>query len=69
MAERNAWRRLIAAVEHEYERRVRAASLVTQYGAAHPQHQDEPEGEVAAIANLPRGTRLGRARSEPTAHE
>lgn len=64
MAELNPWQRLVAAINREYERRIRAASLVTEYGAdhhAHDDHQDEgDEAEVAVIANVPRGTRVGR---------
>lgn len=60
MAELSVWRRLLSAVERTYERRIRAASLVQEYGATHGAHHDEDEGaEVAVIANVPRGTRLG----------
>lgn len=62
MAEQTFWQRLIAAVNREYERRIRAASLVREYGADHHgrlEHSDDAdEGEVAVIANIPRGTRL-----------
>jgi hypothetical protein len=60
MAEQNLWRRFIAAVNREYERRVKAASLVSEYGATHHGHDDhaDDEGEVAVIANVPRGTRV-----------
>jgi hypothetical protein len=51
--------RLRAAVEREYERRIRAASLVTEYGAhghhSHAHHDDDDGG--AEIVNLPRGAR------------
>lgn len=75
MAEQSFWRRMIAAVEREYERRIRAASLVTEYGVHHHDHDHHPtdqavadqtgspsdleEGEVAEIVNVPKGTRLG----------
>ncbi len=61
MAEQHLWRRLVAAVNREYERRIRAASLVTEYGAQpHHDDHDEDEGEVAVIANVPPGTRVTR---------
>lgn len=62
MATQNLWQRLLAAINREYERRIRAASLVTEYGAAHhATHAEDAEddGEAAVIANVPRGTRLG----------
>ena len=59
MTTQTPWRRLLAAVEREYERRIRAASLVTEYGAQHAVHEDADDGEAAVIANVPRGTRLG----------
>lgn len=61
MQNRNWWQRLMSALTNEYERRIRRASLVTEYGAAHhdPTHHDD-EGEVAEIVNLPRGTRVTR---------
>ncbi|MCX7789982.1 MAG: hypothetical protein N2378_05015 [Chloroflexaceae bacterium] len=65
MAEQSWWRRLVAAVDREYERRIRAASLVTEYGASHhAEHEEEhaEEGEVAEIMNVPRGTAIGRER-------
>jgi hypothetical protein len=62
MAEQQFWQRLVAAVNREYERRVRSASLVGEYGAGHhgaEQHEDDG-GEVAVIANVPRGTPVAR---------
>jgi hypothetical protein len=57
------WQRVIEAINLEYERRVRAASLVETYGFHHP--AQEEEGEVAVIANVPRGTRLQRPTEPP----
>jgi hypothetical protein len=59
------WGRMLAAVSREYERRIRAASLVTEYGAAHGSHHshDDDDGDAAEIVNLPRGSRL-----RPTFH-
>ncbi len=71
MAEQPWWRRLVATIDREYERRIRAASLVTEYGIAHHAgHEEEhaEEGEVAEIVNVPRGTAIGRERrAEPSA--
>lgn len=60
MAEQNLWQRFVAAVNRVYERRIRAASLVTEYGAAHHDHDEhgDEDAEVAVIANVPRGTRV-----------
>lgn len=54
------WGRMLAAVSREYERRIRRASLVTEYGAAHGSHQhpdEDDDGAAAEILNVPRGTR------------
>ena len=68
MAEQSFWQRVIAAVNREYDRRIRRASLVTEYGAGHHSehhidhdHNDVlPHDDEAAIMNVPRGTPLGR---------
>ncbi|PDW03447.1 hypothetical protein CJ255_08575 [Candidatus Viridilinea mediisalina] len=62
MAEQSLWQRIMNAIEQEYDRRIRAASLITEYGAGHHghEHEDEDDGEVAEIMNVPRGTRIGR---------
>jgi hypothetical protein len=57
------FQRISDAVYREYDRRIRRASLVTEYGAPHHAPAPEPrvpaEGEdVAAIANLPPGAEL-----------
>ncbi|MEI7644297.1 MAG: hypothetical protein WCJ55_08455 [Chloroflexales bacterium] len=59
------WGRMLATVSRVYERRIRAASLVTEYGAAHGAHHShtDDEGDAAEIVNLPRGARL-----RPTFH-
>ena len=55
------------AIYREYDRRIRRASLVTEYGAHHHAHADEhavaagtsmpaEEEEEAEIVNVPRGT-------------
>jgi hypothetical protein len=67
-----AWfSRLFGAINNEYERRIRAASEVTEYGAHHghaghgeaAHHHDDDEGEIE-IMNVPRGTRV-RPDAEP----
>lgn len=68
MAEQSWWRRTIAAIDREYDRRIRRASLVTAYGASHHAHAEEahPDDEVAEIINIPRGTPVGSvSRPEP----
>jgi hypothetical protein len=59
------FRALANAIYKEYDRRIKRASLVTEYGAAHhhataddhaaESHADEDEAE---IVNIPRGTPL-----------
>jgi hypothetical protein len=68
MAERSWWGRLLHALDGEYERRVRAASQVTEYSAAHAalHSSGDDEGEVAEIINLPRGARLRPGHSDDT---
>jgi hypothetical protein len=52
---------IFQAINNEYERRIRAASEVTEYGAhhGHDGHGDEhdDEGQIE-IMNVPRGTRV-----------
>ncbi|NJN15577.1 MAG: hypothetical protein HC822_04415 [Oscillochloris sp.] len=53
------WRRLLDGIEHEYERRIKAASKVVTYGLPH--HSDHDDDDAAAeIVNIPRGTPLRR---------
>lgn len=59
------WRRLGAAVERVYERRIRAASMVGEYGQHHADH-DEDEEEAAEILNVPRGTAIRRIPVPPS---
>lgn len=69
MAKRNWFATLVDAINHEYERRIRSASEVTEYGVGHGDHAHAPaeDEEVAEIINVPRGTRLGASlRSQPT---
>jgi len=63
MAEQRWWKRVVAALEREYERRIRRASQVSDYGAAH--HDSHDDGEAAVIMNVPRGTRLRAPASPP----
>jgi hypothetical protein len=55
--------RVIAdAIYKEYDRRIKRASLVTEYGIAHHHHDDahaddaHADEDEAEIVNLPRGT-------------
>lgn len=77
MAEQSWWKRAIATINREYERRIRRSSLVTEYGANHhghghdadhdqPDHGEHDDGEASVIMNVPKGTRLGPHAS--TAH-
>ncbi len=73
MSEQSWWQRTFAAITREYERRIRRASLVTDYGVPHhddhgaPTQPADDEAEAAEIVNLPKGTPLGRhSRSEPS---
>ncbi|MBX0326815.1 hypothetical protein K2Z83_03850 [Oscillochloris sp. ZM17-4] len=70
MAERDGWLgRLRAVVEREYERRIRAASLVTEYGVGHGAHQSHDDDDGAEILNLPRGARRPALHHEDTPAE
>lgn len=57
------WKTISNAIYREYDRRIKRASLITEYGAAHhaahdDAHADEAheEAEEADIVNVPRGT-------------
>ena len=61
------WKTISNALYREYDRRIKRASLITEYGAAHhSSHDDAPadaasddaheDVEEAEIANIPRGT-------------
>jgi hypothetical protein len=67
MAEPNVWQKFLATVNREYERRVRAASLITAYGVDHhADHADADEAEAAVIVNIPRGA--PRPQHPPASH-
>jgi len=57
------WQRMAAAVEREYDRRIRTASLVERYGAH--AHGEEDEEEQAEIVNVPKGTPVRRSGRPP----
>jgi hypothetical protein len=75
MAEQSFWQRVIAVVNREYDRRIRRASLVTEYGAGHhaghhDTHDDAAhDDEAAAIMNVPKGTPLARRPHPPLPSE
>ena len=57
------WKTISNALYREYDRRIKRASLITEYGAAH--HGSQADGhadnahadeEEAEIVNVPRGT-------------
>jgi hypothetical protein len=57
------WKTISNAIYREYDRRIKRASLITEYGAAHHAAHDDAHGddgheeaEEAEIANVPRGT-------------
>jgi hypothetical protein len=56
------WKTISNALYKEYDRRIKRASLITEYGAAHhithgDEHADAREDvEEAEIVNIPRGT-------------
>lgn len=55
----NWLQRLVEAINRAFEQRVRRASLVTEYGAAH-QHTDEEDDDGVEIVNVPRGTNVAQ---------
>lgn len=68
------WKTISDALYREYDRRIKRASLITEYGAAHHSthvdaaHDDTHEdAEDAEIVNIPRGMPVAAsaARSEP----
>ncbi len=57
------WKTISNALYKEYDRRIKRASLITEYGAAHhSSHSDthaeglHEDAEEAEIVNIPRGT-------------
>lgn len=72
MAKQSWLRRVVTAIDHEYERRIRAASLVSEYGVGHHDAHEEVHDlgeEVAEIVNVPRDAQLGRRRRSAAAAE
>jgi hypothetical protein len=57
------WQRMAAAIEREYDRRIRAASRVESYGVH--AHGEEEEEEQAEIVNVPKGTPVRRSGRPP----
>jgi hypothetical protein len=57
------WKTISNALYKEYDRRIKRASLITEYGAAHHGDQGDAHAdnahedvEAAEIVNIPRGT-------------
>jgi hypothetical protein len=65
MATTSWLKRLIAAINAEYERRIRRASLVTEYGTNHHEEADDDDGAV--IVNVSPGTAVPRHPPTPPA--
>ena len=68
------WKTISDALYREYDRRIRRASLITEYGAAHhgthaDTHADDASEDVkeAEIVNIPRGTPVATHAEEPPA--
>jgi hypothetical protein len=63
---------IVAAIDREYDRRIRRASLITEYGATHHGHPEEAHGAAdaseddgdVAIANVPRGADVAAVHAE-----
>ncbi|MEO7909233.1 MAG: hypothetical protein ABIV47_06250 [Roseiflexaceae bacterium] len=63
------WKTISNALYKEYDRRIRRASLITEYGAAHhgshdphaDSMHDDADIEEAEITNIPRGTPVAAA--------
>ena len=56
----NWLKRISDAVYREYDRRIKRASLITEYGVDHSDHNTatiDDQGDVE-IANIPRGTQM-----------
>lgn len=54
----NWFQRLAQAINTEYDRRIRRASQISDYGTRHAEDpHDQDDGEVE-IVNLPRGTNV-----------
>ncbi|MEF3274063.1 MAG: hypothetical protein K6356_06605 [Chloroflexus sp.] len=73
MNKQSWWQRLVAAIEHEYERRIRRASLLGEFKPADDHHHGhghasgasdhhaQVEADEAVIVNVPPGTRIHRS--------
>ena len=68
------WKTISNALYKEYDRRIKRASLITEYGAAHhtshgDAHADDThtDAEEAEIVNIPRGTPVAAQAEEHAA--
>ena len=64
------WKTLSNALFREYDRRIKRASLITEYGAAHHDtHADaaHDHADEAEIVNVPRGTPVAAHSEGPPA--
>lgn len=52
----NWFERLVAVIDREYDRRIRRASQITEYGAQHANDSHDEDDDTVEIVNIPRGT-------------
>jgi hypothetical protein len=58
--------RIADTVYREYDRRIKRASLITEYGVSHHHdHEDAHVDQEVAIVNLPPGSSAGEQHSQP----
>jgi hypothetical protein len=57
--------RIADAVYREYDRRIKRASLITEYGVSHHHdHEDAHDDDEVAIVNLPPGSSVGEQHAQ-----
>ncbi len=60
--------RIADAVYREYDRRIKRASLITEYGGSHHHdHEDAHDNDEVAIVNLPPGSSVGEQHTQAEA--
>lgn len=58
--------RSIAVIKREYDRRIRRASQISEYGVQHGEQDNQDEDDEAVeIVNLPRGTAVATPSAQP----
>jgi hypothetical protein len=62
------FQRIADTVYREYDRRIKRASLITEYGVSHHHdHEEAHSDDEVAIVNLPRGTSVDDEHAQPGA--